>query len=599
MLIMPPHDAPFRAREVRDLYRKGTWAYALGKPAWTHPKYKQAVEIARRGRKGQPSFNPWWIRNHSDVHAVLDGCWMDEAAGRRVVDFCAILRHFEGEFAGRQFVLSDWQAFDIIIPVFGWRQPNGTRRFRRVHNWVPKKNGKTSLAAALILYFLIGDDEPAAEIFTAAVDRKQSGKMFRSVVQMARRSPSIARRVEIVESRYRVVYPATASFYEALSGEVIDMEGANIYAMMKDEAHVWPSRAMHDTVKHGGASRRQPIDWLISTSGKFDPTSFGYQEYDFCQKHINAVCGTENIWEFFGYICGLTKEEEDSWREPAMCVKANPNIDISIKLVDDQKLCDEAAVKPGEVPGIKRYRRNIWVNALNAWMPMDKWDACRGDYTLDDLRGKTCYGGIDCSLSNDIFSLDFCFPPPRGCDKYRFWGFYWVPEGVVAQRDEEYNGMYSRWIASGHLLTTPGETVNQEFIRQKMHEARDLFALRATGYDRAFAQKLAQDLENDGFDVGAFGQGFPAMNEPTRLLYDLTIDGKVEHPGSPVFDWALSNAQSIEDGGGRIRIVKNWGSGPGKPRIRYKIDPVIARIESLGTSQLDPVGVFDVAELIR
>lgn len=591
-----PANPPFKKNEVRDLYARGTWAYALGRPACEHAQYAEAIERAQYGKR---RFNPWWIRNFGDVEATLAGCWMDEKAGRDVVDFCAILRHFEGDFAGKPFALSDWQTYDIVIPVFGWKQVNGTRRFRRVHNWVPKKNGKTSLAAALILYFLIGDNEPAAEIFTAAVDRKQSGKMFRSVVQMARKSPAILKRVDIVESRYRVVCQSTASFYEALSGEVIDMEGANIYAMLKDEAHVWPSDAMHEVTKHGGAARKQPIDWLISTSGKFDPTSYGYNEYDFCQKYLNAIGGAEKINEFFGYICGLTKDEEDFWREPAMCVKANPNIDISISLEADQKMCDEAMVKQREIPGIKRYRRNIWVNALDAWIPQDKWNARREDYTWDDLKDLTCYAGLDLSLSDDITALDLCFPPQGELDTYRFWSWYWCPEGVIEKRDEQYNGWYSMWAKDGYLLTTPGETIKQEFVHEKLREVREAVALRTIGYDRAFAAKLAQDLETDGFDVGAFGQGFPAMNEPTKLLYDLVMDGRMQHPGHPIMDWHVSNALAIRDGGDRIRIVKNWGAGPGKAKVRYKVDAVIARIQSLGTAQLDPIGVFDAAELIR
>lgn len=597
---MPSHDAPFRPRDVRDLYRCGTWAYALGKPAWTHPQYKRAVDIARRGRRGQPSFNPWWLRNWSDVAATLDGCWMDEKEGVHKADFFSLLRQFEGQYAGQPLHLMDWMRFDITIPLFGWKRRDGTRRYRRGHIEIPKKNSKTTTAAGYVILLTGFDDEPGAEVYTAAVDRKQAGKMFRAAYEMGRRSPGVKDALEFIPSRHRIVHLASASFYEALSAEVASKEGLNIHGLVEDELHVYPNRAMHDTLKHGGAARRQPLFFAITTAGVYDPTSIGWEQHDYARRVTHAINGAEQDWTFFGYMTGLAPDEEPMFYEPAMAVKANPAIGVSVHADEIADIVREALQKPSELPVVKRYRFNCWTQSVSTWMPQDKWDACAADYTQDDLEGLTCYAALDCSLSQDISALAMYFPPQGELEKARLLAWFWVPAGVVPKRDEEYNGWYSQWMKTGHLIATPGDTIDQEHIRAHLNALREKFSIRVVAYDRAFAQKLAQDLEGDGFDVGAFGQGFNAMNEPTNALLEMVFGQEIEHPNHPVLNWHISNAQAVQDGGGRVRLVKTWGhGGQGRARVRFKIDGAIATVMALGTSRLDEVGVFAAEELIR
>lgn len=358
---------------------------------------------------------------------------------------------------------------------------------------------------------------------------------------------------------------------------------------------------MHDTLKHGGASRRQPMFFGITTAGVYDPTSIGWEQHDYARRILDATAGAEKDWTFFPYICGLTRDEEEMYHEPAMATKANPSIGITVFHEEIADVVREASQKPSEISVVKRYRFNTWTQTLNAWMPMDKWDACKGSYVESELHGLTCYAGLDCSLSQDITALVAYFSPQNDCPKGQLLPWFWVPEGVVPKRDEEYNGWYSMWVKGGYLKTTPGDTIDQEFIRQHFHWMRDTFALRTIGYDRAFAQKLAQDLESDGFDVGAFGQGFNAMNEPTNALIEMVIDGEIENPDHPILNWHMSNAQAILDGGGRTRIVKTWGAaGTGKARTRFKVDGVLATIMAIGTSRLDEIGVIaSVNQLIR
>lgn len=601
--LMPPHDAPFKAKDVRDLYRKGTWAYALGKPAWTHPQYKKAVEIARKGRKfkgcAQRPFNPWWIRNWSDVCAVLDGCYMDERRGMEAVEWEQMLHHFEDVFAGKPFILSDWQKWDIEMPIFGWTRPDGTRRYRRTLEFEPKKQGKTTRCAARSVYMTGPIGTQGAESYTASTSQQQSYKMFRAGVEMLKRSPDVRDDFEIIESRYRIVHPATASFWRALPEVPDSTEGMNVFFLAKDEVHVWKDRRQYDSFKYAGAARTEPLDSTISTAGEYDPASIGQEEFDYGKAVAFAENGAEADWSIHAFICELTKAEEEYWHEPRMAIKTNPNIGITVKLEEDQERCVEVKQRPSMLNNFLRYRRNVWVQALQVWIPKDKWAACAAEYTEDDLEGLVCYPGIDASLRDDLSAVCLAFPPQGELKKWRIWPYFWIPEETIAQHDEQNHGWYSMWIKGGHVLKTPGNTIDQEFIRHKLHECRDRFNLRTIGADQRYCGKLLQDLENDGFDAGPFGQSFADMNEPIVKVESLIEDGMIEHPDNPALNWQMANAHVRENPDGLKKVAKaSKQTGKAGGVKRFKVDGVIAMIEAVGTAQLDETPIEISYEVI-
>lgn len=592
MSLMPPHDPPYRAREVRDLYARGTWAYALGKSAWTHPKYKAAVALAKRKQ-----FNPWWIRNWGDVEATIAGCWMDEAHGIRACQFFELLRHFEDELAGQPFRLADWQKYDITIPIFGWKRPDGNRRFRVGYVEIPKKNGKTSWAAAVQIYMLIGDDQQGAENYSAANDREQASVMFRSALEMAQASPAISKLLEFIPSRYRIVYRQNASFYRALSYRPKGAHGLKPHFIGIDETHEFPNADFYDALIYGGRNRPQPLVMCFTTAGVYNPTSLGWRLHAQANMIRNGEAYTN--WSFFPYVCGLDDDEVAEWNTPAMCIKSNPNVGITFTLEKDKEQCSLVESDPAAENNSKRLLRNVWPAQQHAWMRMDRWAACAGTYSEDELAGLTCYGGIDCSLSEDISALVLWFPPQVGQERHRFLCRFWVPEDGVAAFDHEYAGMYSAWIKTGHLRTTPGPTINQDAIRAEVNALAENHQIRTIGYDRMFASELAKNLEADGFDVGPFNQGVTATNEPTLKLMELVLNGELEHPDHPVMNWHIGNCQA-EFRNGLIRLAKNSSGTGGKAQMRFKIDGASAAVNALGTSLLDENPIIESADqLIR
>lgn len=179
-----------------------------------------------------------WVRSEADERALAEGCYFDERAGIFVVQFFErFLRHTLGQWSGQPFTLLDWQRDDIVIPLFGWKRADGTRRFRKAYIEVPKKNGKSTLCGGLALYLLIADGEPRAKIFGAAADREQAGIVFHEAANMVAASSELSKRVNVIRSTKRIVDQRTSSFYHAISADAYSNEGLNAHAIIFDELH--------------------------------------------------------------------------------------------------------------------------------------------------------------------------------------------------------------------------------------------------------------------------------------------------------------------------------------------------------------------------
>ena len=218
------------------------------------------------------------IRTAADRRAIREGCWWDASAADRVRDFFeGFLRHSKGEWAGKAFKLLRWQWQDVVRPLFAWKRPDGTRRFRKAYIEVPKKNGKSTLASGIGLYMLCADGEQGAEIYSAAADRDQASIVHGEALRMAEASEELAGCLKLNKSTRNILYESTNSWYRALSNEPAGKEGLNIHACIIDELHIWKGRELWDTLRYGYRARRQPLQFVITTAGD-DDESICYKE---------------------------------------------------------------------------------------------------------------------------------------------------------------------------------------------------------------------------------------------------------------------------------------------------------------------------------
>lgn len=573
---------PQRYEKPRELYIRGTWAYAIGKPAKTHPKYAEACKRARAGK-----WSPWWIRSWSDVEAVLDECHFDQDAGFECADFFHMLRHSKGEWGGQEFHLADWQFYDVVMPLFGWTRDNGTRRFRRAYIEIPKKNGKTTVSSGFALYLLFWDGEPGAEVYSAAVDREQAGMVYQSASAMVRQSQDLADYLRCIDSRKRIAYQENNAFYAALSADVASKEGLNIHGVIYDELHVYPNRDMWDTLKYGGAARKQPLQIAITTAGVYDSTSLGWEQHDYALKVRDAKLGAHKDWAQFVYVCGLDEKDAEHWTSQKMWRKANPSWGITIREDEMRELCQVAQNVPTAQNDFKRYRLNIWTAQRSVWIDSTVWERLGGDYTEDDLLGRTCYGGLDLSLTQDVTASILWFPPKEEGEPHKFLEQFWIPEECIAKCDETHNGWYSLWRNLGYFAVTPGNVIDYGAVKAYILAQKKRYKIKNIGFDKWNATQLCLELENEGIEMLSVSQGFAGMTDATKRFADLVASGEIQHRRNPVFSWMLGNCSTISDTNGNIRVVKGEARGPGKGKIRHKVDGVIAAIMALGCAMLD------------
>lgn len=511
-----------------------------------------------------------WIQCEADERAVLAGHRFDLAAAVRVRKFFnTFLRHSKGQWAGQPFELLEWQWQKVVAPLFGWKRPDGSRRYRRGYIEVPKKNGKSALFSGLSLYLLAGDKEAGAEIYSAAVDRDQASIVFNEAANMVEESPQLASRLQVIRSTKRIVFHRTRSFYKALSADVPAKEGLNAHAVLIDELHAQRTRDLWDTLRYAGASRRQPLHLSITTAG-FDRHSICWEQHDYAQKVLDGVI--EDL-SFFAFIAAAA--DEDDWTSPEVWRKANPSFDVTLNADQFAEDCKEAAESPAKENSFRRYRLNQWTEQDVRWLSLEKWDAC--DRMPDIADGRECFAGLDLSSTTDLSALVLVFPRDG---EYDVRCFFWVPEEGARQRERRDRVPYQQWIRQGHIEATPGEAIDYEAIRSKIGELGKQYDIRSIAIDRWNAAQLATQLKDDGFEIVAFGQGYASMNWPTKKLEELVLGAKLSHGGNPVLRWMASNVAIEKD------AADNWK--PSKKRSPERIDGIVALVMALDRATREP-----------
>ncbi len=495
-----------------------------------------------------------------------DSYYCKEAADYAVA-FIQALRHTTGIWDGKPFELIDWQE-QIIRDIFGILKPNGYRQFNTAYIEVPKKNGKSELAAAVALLLTCGDGEQRAKVYSCASDKNQARIVFDVAMAMVRKSPALSKRVKITESTKTLFYIPTESTYQVLSADVASKHGFNTHGVIFDELHTQPNRKLYDVMTKGsGDARMQPLYFLITTAGD-NTNSICYEVH---QKALDILNGRKHDPTFYPVIFGA--DPDDDWTDPKVWKKANPSLGITVGIDKVKAACESAKQNPAEENSFRQLRLNQWVKQTVRWMPMDKWDACAFPVAPKSLEGRVCYGGLDLSSSIDITAFVLVFPPEDEDDKYIVLPYFWIPEDNVDLRVKRDHVNYDLWIKQGYLKTTEGNVVHYGFIEKFIEELGTKYNIREIAFDRWGAVQMVQNLEGMGFTVVPFGQGFKDMSPPTKELMKLVLEQKIAHGGHPVLRWMMDNIFIRTDPAGNIK--------PDKEKSSEKIDGAVATIMAL------------------
>lgn len=526
-------------------------------------------------------------------HGAERGLWFDVTAARLAITFFVVLHHWKGEWAGQPIVLEPWQQF-VVWNVFGWKRADGSRRFRSAYLEVARKNGKTTLAAGMGLYLMLADGEPGAEVYTAAVKRDQARIAHKDATQMVKSSPQLSRLAGTFKDN--IFSETTASKFEPLGRDSNSLDGLNVHGAICDEVHAWKTRDMWDVLETATGSRRQPLMLAITTAG-YDRHSFCWSMHEYTEKVLE---GTVEDDSHFGMI--YTLDKDDDWEDEAVWIKANPNLEISKKVDDMRRLKARAEEMPAALNAFLRLHLNMWTQAAERWIDVEKWEAC-GEYAVqaEALHGRPCYGGLDLASTTDINAWVLVFPPLEEDEPYQVLTRFWVPEESMHERSKRDRVPYEAWVRHGYMQATPGNVTDYAFILAQIAADLAAFDLRELAFDRWGSQKIVTDLQELGFTVDPkehqrtgrplliqFGQGFASMSGPTKELEKLILSGGIAHGDQPVLNWMASNVMVRQDPSGNLK--------PDKEKSTEKIDGIVALIMGLARAMAHAERVRSVYE---
>jgi phage terminase large subunit-like protein len=490
-----------------------------------------------------------------------------EHSAMRFLAFARKLKHYKGEWAGRYFEPSDNQVFQLGS-IFGWRHAEtGLRRFTTAYNEIPRKNGKTFIAAIVALYATFFEGEAGAEGYCIAVKREQARRVFDDAKRMVLSSGLKSRIKANAANLYR---DDLACKLEPLGADADSTDGLNPHVIITDEFHAHKTRALIDVMESATGARRNPLHFQITTAGN-DPVSPCGDQHDYVTRILDGVLDDDPATlSMFAFIAHA--DAEDDWREEATWRKANPHYGISVKPEDMQKLAAKAIHMPSAAAEFQQKRLNLWVNASAPWLSLEGWRKGQSSWTADAMAGEPCYIGLDLASKIDLCALVCLFPPTATRESWRLLPFVWTPEATLQERAHRDKAPYDVWAEQGYLLTVPGEKISQAAVHEKILELHRRFVVRAIGYDSWHMDKLDEELvEDDGFPRESLievPQTYAGMSSACLRFEAEVLGGHVDAGGSPLMAWCASNVVVQRDGKDNIYPVKK--------RSRGRIDPIMA-----------------------
>ena len=510
----------------------------------------------------------------------------DKGKADRAVTFIQNLCHTKGKWAGTPFTLLPWQE-QIVRDIFGIVKENGKRQFLTAYVEIPKKQGKSELAAAVALYLLYADNEQSAEVYGAACDRNQASIVFDVAKQMVQMSPALMRRSKITAAQKRIVNYSNNGYYQVLSAETGTKHGLNVSGLVFDEIHAQPNRQLYDVLTKGsGDAREQPLFFIITTAG----TNKNSICYELHTKALDLLDGRKSDPSFYPVVYGLSIE--DDWTDETNWYKANPSLGHTISIDRVREAYQNALDNPAEENVFKQLRLNIWTSATVCWIPEHIYDRGNRPIDKDDLYGRECFGGLDLSSTSDITALSLVFPPRSEDESYIVLPFFWLPEETLELRCRRDHVLYDVWKRQGFINTTEGNVVHYGFIEKFIEDLGERYNIKEIAFDRWNATQMVQNLEDMGFTVVPFGQGYKDMSPPSKELYKLLMEGRINHGGNPVLKWMAQNVVMHHDPAGNIK--------PDKDKSTEKIDGIVATIMALDRAIRcqDATSVYDSRGLL-
>lgn len=475
-----------------------------------------------------------------------------------------ILKHTADEWYGKPFILAPWQE-DALTTIFGQIDDAGNRIIETAYLEVPKKAGKSELAAGIALFVLVTTPTPGCQVYGAAAATRQALNAFQAACKMVEQSRLLRRRLRVLRGTHRIVKRSDPeSFYAAVAADGDFGDGVNPSVTIADEVHRWKTRKQidnWDVLSNGGITRRQTLTIAITTAGVQNESPLAWRLHEKTRKIQSGVVTDP---KFYGRIYAADREDDPA--DPATWIKANPSLKnnggfLDIERVRQKYVSHEAE---GDLTAFRRYYLNIWDEKENRAIDMAKWDASAGDWRAAGLLPKTsedpvrplpdeimerfyqrrCWAGVDLSMTTDLSAVALVFPATEG--SYEVLPFFWMPEQAVRKREQRDGVPYGRWAQQGFIELATGNVIDVRDIQERLEWAAEMFDLREICFDPWNSRQISVQMNEKGYTCVEIRQGLATLSEPSKRLLELIIEGKFHHGGHPVLRWNASCVASRE-----------------------------------------------------
>ncbi len=488
-------------------------------------------------------------------------CYFDEAAAQEALDFFPdCLKHSKGPLAGQPFELEDWQK-SLVANLFGWKRPDGTRRYRHVFLYVPRKNGKTTLASGIMLRLFLLDGEGGAEVYCAAASIDQANIVFNQAKEMVLAEPELKSRVKIHYAAKSLTFGSCC--FKALSKESNTKHGLNAHAVVVDELHAQKDRDLVDVLETSIGARVQPVLMSISTAD-FDRPSICNERVAYARQVRDGVIKNR---EYLPAIYEATRE--DDWHDPKVWYRTNPSLGKCLREEYFESRHKLAKDMPGFENTFKRLHLNIQTEQAYRWLSLEDWDKCKSAPTSVQLKNAECWAGMDLSHTQDLTAFVLFFPEFNYLKPY-----FWIPGDIAREKERKDKVPYFVWRKDGYINFIHGNCIDYDELRRDINKICREYNVREIAYDRWGALPIVIQLQDqDGMKLVEHGQGTQSMNVPCKLFERMVVSGELQHGGHPVLRWNAANVTIRENPDENLRIDKS--------KSYQKVDGIVASVMAI------------------
>ena len=492
--------------------------------------------------------------------------YFDEKKYNTLTTFTGVMKHYSSGAAGKPFILEPWEDF-IICNIFClYRVDTRRRKYKTAHISVSRKNGKTTLAAALGLFSLIADGEPASSVIMAANSREQAHIDFDAASAFARQLDPRKKSLKVL--RNEIVFQKNNASLKVISADASTGDGLNPSMVILDELHEAVDSKLFDVLRSGQGFREQPLMLSITTAG-FRIGGFCNQYEDYCKEILMGQKVDETLFALL-----YTLDDGDDWTDESNFIKSNPNLGVTVKRDWLSEQVNQAKNSPTLEVGVKTKNLNVWCSSSTTWIPEQYIRRSLMDVDLTEFKNKNnylVYLGFDLAAISDLTAVSIMFCDPE-TEEYFFKTWYYLPKSAL---DGKYNSeLYKMWSSKGFLTLTDSETTDYNYIQNQIVYLYETFDVQGVFFDSWNAQMLVNNLTNLGLPMTAYSQSIGNFNKPTKEMERLVLSDKVRFDNNPITRFCFDNVE--------LKVDINGNSKPVGDHNAKKIDGVISMLNALG-----------------